>query len=341
MTRLPHCSLAFLFFAAAPAAQEAPAPAAPVVITHAPEGLQLTPALVNGLLAGTVRREVEAAVRDQDPDWPPVTIEIRQDESDLRQPSGYFSGKLVLGGRVRDGGDPVFQAIAKALERELQARMHDAPLRSLESRLEAVKADLASAGRKLSDLRQTLARSAADEAAGSSVAELRHTLQELELQLRVEEPLVEVATKQAAELEDRLQREVRACAEKELRIATLEERAGRDQQARQELIEAHAGREHRARLVDQLSGQVNSNASQMQERTSRLLEMRMRIDGLRDRVGQASEQEQTLRQRAAERTAAEAEAAALEARVDLLRGREAELVQAIDHIVPVRVQLWR
>lgn len=337
---------------AAPAQEDAQHLVAPFVVTYAADGLQLTPALLDGLLRGCVGQRVDAKLRTGNPDWPRLRVRVAQDEADARQPPGFFSGQLVLAGGSRPSDTSegeLFRTIATALEEELAARMNlrspddlRARLQQTEERLRAAEQTLAAHREELVGLR------ALHEQVGDSVARrnaVQEELHEAEAQLQIDQTLLETEQRHTAELDRHLQDATQRCARVEAEVVDLETKldlARPEQRAavRQELLTQQAQRQQSALLLDQLSQQLSQTSSSVQERTSRLVEVRARIDGLRARLEQARDRAKAEEDVALRWTRLEAALAEHEALCEDLRAQARGLREAAAAIVPVRVQLW-
>jgi len=329
-----------------PAQDGGPPLSAPIVITYAPGGVQLTPALLNGLLQGCVGQRVEARRRQADPDWPRLRPTVVQDEGDARQPPGCFSATLVLGGRSAEHGDgSILEDVAAALQDELDRRLRREPCERSQAGVTELEAELKRAEDQLAEHREGLAAAQArTEDAEAALEQLRSETRELQLSLTTEEPLLAVEQKQSSELDAHmadLGKRLAALGSEAIELETRLEGGDDQGKVRRRLLDVQADRDHTSRTLDQLADRLTATSNSLQERGNRLLQVRTRLDAVAGQLDGAERRVKAARDVERRRRELEASVEALEARREDLRARLSDLTRDLAGAVPVRVQVWR
>ncbi|MEZ5962345.1 MAG: hypothetical protein R3F56_00735 [Planctomycetota bacterium] len=316
---------------------------APIVISYSPDGVQLTSTLINGLLQGCVGERVHAKLRGSDPDWPRVRLLVRQEEADQRQPAGFFSGLLVAVGSG-DQARNVLGEAAAILQDELDSRMHTGPAQESAALRERAAAALHGAEEDLAAQRAALleVHGGAREVE-ERMDHLNQELVRLRMEVHANEPLIEVEQRQSARLDAQMRDLAASNASLDAESADLEAQlAGdpRNRKLRQRLLEVQAAREQTTRKLDQITDNLQNTSASVQERSSRLLEMRAHMDALSQQMDEASARLSAERSGDRKRLDLQRVVEKLEADRQQRRQELAELERSANQAVPVRVQLW-
>jgi hypothetical protein len=323
-------------------AKKPPASVLPLSIRYAPDGLQLTPAMVQGLLNGPVLREVNRVRRERNPDWPDLgQLAVSQAEADLRQPGGAFTCVVELpAGGVRDH---LRDALVESLQHELDRRLCAGPRDRLERELTQARAKLELAEAELRGVRHK--RANVPEARGNEeVDRIVAQISEVELRLSVEGPVHEVEEKHILDLRRHAAEVNQRIAELASEVTTLESRAqGRTdaaQQAALRLAQLQSQREELARDAEQVSERIAQTTSAMQDRTTDLAANRRQQEVLRARLAQAMKQSDEARAHERDRMALDEQVDILRQHVESIRARCEELRGQAEDLVPVLVEVW-
>lgn len=323
-------------------AKKAPASVLPLSIRYAPDGLQLTPAMVQGLLNGPVLREVNRVRRERNPDWPDLgQLAVSQAEADLRQPAGAFTCVVEL--PAGNMGEHMRDAVVDRLQHELDRRMCAGPRDRLERDLAMARATLDQAEGQLRELRQK--RASVPEARGSEeVDRILAQISEVELRLSVEGPVHEVEEKHILDLRRHAADVNQRIAELASEVTSLESRAqGRTdaaQQAALRLAQLQSQREELVREAEQVSERIAQTTAAMQDRTTDLAANRRQQEVLRARLEQAMKLSGEARAHERDRVAIDEQVDVLRQQVEAARARCEELRQQAEDLVPVLVEVW-
>lgn len=311
-----------------------PAQEVALSIQYSADGLQLTPAMVQGLINGPVRERLRAE-RDGNPDWPEMaTVTVSQSDADHRQPAGAFSCVLNLKpGAARQVGP--------ALQAELEQRLHGAPRQALLERLKESEVRLQSIEANLQEANDQLGARFPD-VGSDDVGDLARRLEEARLRLRVEQPLQKLGEQQASELRQRadvLRVQLQKLSEEASRVERELSRKGEESligQLSRLQTEREALQHEHERVADQLAQTTDS----MTSRTAELLSAKQQIDALAERLALAQKQREEAMAKQRQVSAMEQRIEALTTERDALRNRFQELKARLDAMVDVRVDVW-